>query len=468
MPSLMKLKIKNILIVNAGILLLTMGFVFLRATIFSKLSSGTNEAGKTSLQKQTSVPTDHGPGFAILWWTDFSHNRVLGFDPQGKVVWAQNMSAPPIPQSSWYFIGGIERVTVAPNGNLITSYGDGMMVQEIDRQTHGLVWQYGIAGLQTYRGGMLDEPHKAYKFNDHEVVINDSNDREVIVVDQNTNQVVWQYGQYHVMSGAPGFLRGNTSVLPLNGGQQFLITDTLQKKLLLVDRATKNILWQWTKPDSQWMENVSPTPDGSFVLADRIKGEVFEVNRAGQIVWDLTKLSDENRISYPTDTAVLDNGNVLIAEAGRNRIVEADPQSGKIIRQYLVHGFVSTVAVDQKDLNGDVYKSQGEISEPDDQTIAVQDEGKAMTSGLAVQVGPEDIIEGKITDTNPSTGKAGALTVVKGNTTYGVEVYNYSRVVDKDGAPLSLIIIQKGDHIYAEGTLVGTFLKASFVKDESQ
>jgi len=417
----------------------------------------------SSFPQTQPAPPDHGPGFAMLWWTDFNNNRVVGFTPDGAVPWAQNISAPPLPRSSWYFIGGIENVTVAPNGNLITVHGDGMMVQEIDRKTHNLVWQYGTAGIQTFRGGVLDEPDKSYKFNDHEVVINDGNDREVIIVDQNTNQVVWQYGQYHQISSAPGLLRGNTSVRPIDGGKEFLITDTLANRIILVDRATKNIVWQYTKPDAKWLQNVSVTPAGDFVLEDRQKGEVFAVNRADQIIWDLTKLSDENKLSYPTDTAVLNNGDILIAESGKNRIVEVVPGTGQVVRQYLVHGFVSTIAIDNHDLDGNIYVPQPNTV-PDKSPVVVQDAALAKSSGGA-GAGTGQTISGKVTATNPSTGRAGSISLSTG---YGAEVYNYSRVIDKNGAPLSLMAIQKDDKVEITGTVSGTFIRASLVKDDSR
>ena len=411
------------------------------------------------------------PGFAILWFSDFNNNRVVGFDPTGKVVWAQNISASPLPSSSWYFIGGVERVTVAPNGNLIDSYGDAMMVQEIDRKNHNLVWQYGTTGIQTYRGGKLDEPHKAWKINDHEVVINDSNDREVIVVDQKTNQIVWQYGQYHVIGNSLGELDGNTSVLPLKEGQEFLITETLANRITLIDRATKKILWQYTKSDAKWLENVTLDGD-NFILSDRLKGEVFEVNRAGKIVWDLTKLSDENSLGYPTDTAKLRNGDILIDEAGRGRITEVVPTTGQVVRIYKAHGFISTIAIDQNNLDGtprQVITSPAGVSTPGNpQVINVDDATAGMRSGGS-GTGGDQTWKGKVSSVNASTGKAGQLAVsIKGGL-YAVEIYNYSRVMNKNGGGLSLDAVQPGDDVEVSGTERGNnFIAASSVKDDSQ
>lgn len=455
---------KIIVFVLVIILAALSAFVFLRRGNSIKSIFNLNKYASFPEAPGIQAPVvDFGPGFSMLWWTDFSNNRVIGFSPDGQVPWAQNMSALPIPRSSWYFIGGVENVTVAPNGNLITVHGDGMMVQEIDRRTRELVWQYGTAGVQTYRGGVLDEPDKSFKFNNHEVVINDGNDRLVKVVNQNTNQVVWEYGEYHKIGDAPGILRGNTSVRPINNGEQFLITETLANRIILVDRATKKVVWQYAKPDAKWLQNVSVAPDGSFVLEDRQKGEVFAVNRDGKIIWNLTKLSDANAISYPTDTAVLDNGHVLIAESGRHRVVEVAPQTGEIVRQYLIHGFVSSIAIDKNSLDGNAYAPRLEGTPPANEIITVRDSGQGMASGGGI--GGTQSVSGVVSATNPSTDKAGSISLKEG---FGIQIYNYTRLVNKNGKPMSLMSVKRGDKITATGALSGTYLRAARVQNNSR
>lgn len=493
----MKINKKQIQTLAILILVILLGFFLISQK--NKLSEKKENLNKVSYFPESLVRVpDFGPGFSILWITDFNGNRVLGFNPEGKVVWEQNMNSAPIPQASWYFIGGVENVTVAPNGNLIAVHGDGMMVQELDRQNHNLVWQYGTAGLQTYRGGVLDEPDKSFKFNDREVVINDGNDREVVVVDQNTNQVVWRYGEYHQMSSAPGFLRGNTSVRPLKNGKEFLITDTLEKKIMLINRETKNITWQWTKPDAEWLQNVFATDEGTFVLEDRQKGEVFEVNRDGKILWLLNKLSDASNISYPTDAAKLSNGNVLIAESGRHRIVEAVPETGQVVRQYLVHSFVTSMAVDKKSLDQKTIYPHTKITtnKIDDETAISSQDNKDFGvgvyrpvsqkipdaekikiiqvndrnigySGSPATIGGGQTISGKVTAVNASTSRAGAFSMEAEGISYGVQVYNYSRVTDKSGATLNLATLKKGDKVTVTGTIRGAYITATKVKRDS-
>lgn len=283
------------------------------------------------------------PDFQTLWVADFNGRRVVGFNRDGDKVWEQFMQGSPLPLSAYNT--HTEYVTVALNGNLIVADGEGMMVQELDRKTHQLLWQYGVKDKQGAGPGLLHQPDKSYKINDHEVLINDGNNRRVIIIDQNTSQIVWQYGETLKMGTKPGLLSGNTCVVPLND-HEFIITDTLQKKIMIVDRQTKQITWSWTKPDAKWIQHVWPTAEGTFVMEDRQKHEVFEVHRNGQILWTLNKYADGSTLKYPTDVIKLSNGNVLIAEAGRGRVVEVMPRSGQIVREYEGVGFATTIAID--------------------------------------------------------------------------------------------------------------------------
>jgi len=137
-----------------------------------------------------------------------------------------------------------------------------------------------------------------------------------------------------------------TNVVPLDNGKQILITDTLEKKVIIVDRATKNIVWEWIKPDAGWIQHVWPTTEGTFVMEDRNKNEVFEVNKEGKILWTLNSIEGGVPLKHPTDVIKLANGNVLIAESGRGRIIEVNPLTAKLIKEYSKLGFVTTIAVD--------------------------------------------------------------------------------------------------------------------------
>lgn len=221
-----------------------------------------------------------------------------------------------------------------------------MMVQEIDRTTHELIWQYGVKDLQDYVGGQLHQPDKSWKLNDHEVLINDGNNRRVIIVDQTTNEIVWQYGVTKKMGWGPNLLRGNTSVRPIKNGTEFLITDTLEKKVIRVDRATKNVFQEWSIPEAKWIQHAWYTPRGTLIMEDRQKNEIFELDNNSQRRWTLTTYADGTSVKYPTDVIQLASGNLLIAEAGRGRIIEVNIQTREIIWEYRRAGFVTTLDIE--------------------------------------------------------------------------------------------------------------------------
>lgn len=345
---------KIVLTIGGLTLMATLGIVVfnaLPADVTERFKQHISILGRLGEQHERAVtakkeaPSD----FAVLWLSDFDGDRIVGVNRAGQDVWTQHMGSPPIPYASR--ATNTEYVTLAPSGNLIVADGDGMMVQEIDRVTHELLWQYGVKDLQDYAGGELHQPDKSYKINDHEVLINDGNNRRVIIVDQRTDEIVWQFGVTKKMGWGPNLLRGNTSVRPVNNATEFLITDTLEKKVILVDRATKNILHEWHVPDAKWIQHVWHTPEGTLVMEDRQKNEVFELDKNNTKLWTFTAFADGSALRYPTDVVQLASGNLLIAEAGRGRVVEVNPKNGEIVWQYAQAGFITTIDLDQQPIN---------------------------------------------------------------------------------------------------------------------
>lgn len=284
--------------------------------------------------------------FKTVWFTDYSGNRVVGVDrATGKITWQQAFSFPSVPDSGQP--SNVEFMTIAPGGNPMITTANGMLVQELDRASHEVLWHYGVLNQQ-YCNTCLHQPKKAYLFNNGtEVLVTDANNRRVVIINKATNQIVWQYGHTAEMRDAPGYLKGNRFAMPLNDqGSKILISDTLTNNIMIIDRATKNIDWQWKDPNGKWLQNVFPSQDGTFVAEDHLKNEVFEVNKSGQIVWTLHQLADGTTLNYPTDAIQLDNGNVLIAEGGRHRIIEVNPQTKEIVWKYTSAGLVTSIAVE--------------------------------------------------------------------------------------------------------------------------
>lgn len=283
--------------------------------------------------------------FTTVWFTDYDGNRVAAVNrATGQITWEQTFSFPSVTDSGQ--ASNVEFMTVAPNGDLMVTTANGMIIEELDRTTHNVVWKYGVLNEQ-YCNKCLHQPKKAYLFNGHEVLVTDANNRRVVIIDKNTNQIVWEYGHKAEMRDAPGYLKGNRFAIPMDEtGSKILISDTLTNKIMIVDRTTKNIVWQWVDTNGKWLQNVFPTAGGTFVAEDHLKNEVFEVNKDGQVMWTFNKFSDGRILNYPTDAIKLGNGNVLISEGNHGRIIEVNPQTGEIVWQYKKAGLVTSIAVE--------------------------------------------------------------------------------------------------------------------------
>ncbi|HSX24650.1 MAG TPA: PQQ-binding-like beta-propeller repeat protein [Candidatus Andersenbacteria bacterium] len=284
--------------------------------------------------------------FTTVWFTDYSGDKVEAVDrATGNVTWEQIFSFPSIQESGQ--ASNIEFMTIAPNGDPIITTSNGMLIQELNRASHEVVWQYGLLNQQ-YCNKCLHQPKKAYLINNGtEVLVTDANNRRVVIINKATKQIVWEYGHKAVMKDAPGYLKGNRFAMALdNQASKILISDTLTNKIMIIDRATKQIVWQWEDTGGKWLQNVFPTQDGTFVAEDHLKNEVFEVNKDGQVLWKLHQLADGTTLNYPTDAVRLGNGNVIISEGGRRRIIEVNPNTGEIVWQFKAAGLPTSIAVE--------------------------------------------------------------------------------------------------------------------------
>src|SRR5581483_9560762 len=152
--------------------------------------------------------------FKAVWFTDYEGSRVKAVDHAGQIVWQHVFSFPSVPDSGQP--SNVEFMTVAPNGDPMVTTANGMLVEELDRTTHKVVWHYGVLNQQ-YCNKCVHQPKKAYLFNNGtEVLVTDANNRRVIIIDKQTNRIVWQYGHIATMGTAPGYLKGNRFAMPLD------------------------------------------------------------------------------------------------------------------------------------------------------------------------------------------------------------------------------------------------------------
>jgi hypothetical protein len=89
------------------------------------------------------------------------------------------------------------------DGNVIISdYVKPGAVVIFDPKTGRVLWEYRVASGD----GMLDHPSLAEELPTGDVLLNDDHRHRVLVIDRETKQITWQYGETDKTGHAPGFL----------------------------------------------------------------------------------------------------------------------------------------------------------------------------------------------------------------------------------------------------------------------
>jgi hypothetical protein len=192
------------------------------------------------------------------------------------------------------------------------------------------VWSFGSASLLL--------PVDAYVFSENNldmVLITDRGTHRVSKINRTTKAIVWQYGS----SEGGGFnqLSSPADAMKIPDSSQYIIADNGNSRVIIVDEATKDVLWELGSDSLRKPVDVEYLPTTSEILiTDSGKNRVFKIRRdSKEITWQIGATDSDGQmgLSAPTDADVLINGNVLIADAGHNRIIEVDP-TGKIIWQF--------------------------------------------------------------------------------------------------------------------------------------
>ena len=140
----------------------------------------------------------------------------------------------------------------------------------------------------------------------------------------------------------PGMLDWPCGVERLSNGNT-LITDAgywsgLGSEILEVDSLGK-IVWQHS-PGLIFAHSAKVLRNGNILISDTGKDRVLEVDRGGNVIWSSEewsegtgRLSDGSHLCYPNDAEETTGERILISDRNNNRMVEVD-REGKIVWLY--------------------------------------------------------------------------------------------------------------------------------------
>jgi len=239
---------------------------------------------------------------------DQFNNRVIEVDRTGKIVWQFGLGPADFSPASIIGTNDAQRV-----GELTLMAGTGTP------------------------GGQPEAPNCTSP--------NGCPDNRVLLVDRFGN-IVWQYGQFGITGSGPNQLNVpvQNTWLP---NRHVLITDQANERIIEVDVATKQIVWQYgttgvagNGPNQLNNPNCAELLESGHVLVcDENNNRAFEVKRTpplgGEIVWQYGS-GDPNTnepLSGVAFASRLENGHTLITDSNHSRIVEID-QNKHVVWEY--------------------------------------------------------------------------------------------------------------------------------------
>ncbi len=272
-----------------------------------------------------------------LLFTDRSASLVAEVTPDGAPVWTYTTADDPDLQRPF----SAQRITVG--GQQLTLIADrwAARVFAVDAQKH-VVWQYGTTNQPGLGVNQLEDPFCASYTAAGTVLIADNNGGNRVIEVRwsdyragaadngfTAGSIVWQYGTAGVSGSGPDQLEKPRSPQLLADGDVFM-GDADGSRFFVVDRATKDITWQFghtDQPGSGVDSLQDPTfgqrlADGRTLIADTGNGRVLLVPADGgtPTVYDMGVLgrpatATSTDVAGPRGAAFAGDGSLWVADS---------------------------------------------------------------------------------------------------------------------------------------------------------
>ena len=214
----------------------------------------------------------------------------------------------------------------------------GRRIFEFKPSTEEEVWSFGSENVSD--PSYLDRPVDSDIFTDaglFKLVITDMGRNRIIKVDKETKNVEWQYGDPDGRAGeGPNQLNLPADAVHIPGTSLYIIADKGNRRVIMVSEPDNSVLWTYENDSLSAPVDVEylPGPD-QILITDQGSHRVMLVDvKSKNVVWQYGTLDDPgdgvNQLNAPTDADYLSNGDILIADAGNNRIIEVN-QAGDIV-----------------------------------------------------------------------------------------------------------------------------------------
>jgi DNA-binding beta-propeller fold protein YncE len=260
---------------------------------------------------------------------DRRNNRLIEVAPDKRIVWE-------FPSPDLKIYRGNDDVFFSPDGKeLMVNEEDNYDMHVIDYASRSLVWSYGEPDTKGTGANQFNFPDDAHLLPDGNIVVADIRNCRIMFVDRESSELKQQWGQPGTCRhDPPNFVDLPNGITPLDNGD-FLITEIRGAWITRITRGGK-VVWSIAAPGVRYPSDAYPTHDGQVIVADYSKpGRVVIFDPAtGKMTWKYEAKSGEKMLNHPSLALELPNGNVILNDDWRNRVLVIDRKTREPVWQY--------------------------------------------------------------------------------------------------------------------------------------
>ena len=221
---------------------------------------------------------------------------------------------------------------VAPRGHsIVANEEEAQTIVSIDVLTHRRVHLFGVPGVRGSGPKLLNTPDDAYPLGKGVVIVADAYNCRVIWL--HAHRIVRQLGRTGVCAHDPprtfGAVNGDT---PLPDGG-VLVSEIPGH---WVDRIGPGgrLIWSVQAPVA-YPSDPQLLSGGLVLLADYSRpGHIVIMNRRGGVLWRYGPSSGLWALDHPSLALALPNGNIVVNDDFRDRVLVIDPRTRRVVWHY--------------------------------------------------------------------------------------------------------------------------------------
>jgi outer membrane protein assembly factor BamB len=270
-----------------------------------------------------------GPFANGLLIADRGSGRIIAVNNAGRIFWRFPVKGS-VPGNVPF---AADDAFVAPDGKTIVANDEyHQVIYRIDIKTRKVVWQYGHFNVPGSGDGYLHNPDDAYPLANGNIVVADIVNCRILEIAP-SKRVVRTLGVTGLCrDNAPHTYGDPNGDTPLPDGG-LLITEITGSRVVRLS-PTGKVLFDFHVPVA-YPSDAQLDSAGHVIVVDYSNpGSVVAMTQSGRLLWRWGPVSGRWRMDHPSLGTPLPNGDIVINDDARDRIIVVDPRTRKVVWQY--------------------------------------------------------------------------------------------------------------------------------------